>query len=92
MVYGKLLVVSAGEEREFMLEKEAVTIGRAADNDIVLANPAVSRHHARLTATSEGTVLEDLGSTYGTMVGEEKVSRRVLRSGDLISQIGRAHV
>jgi pSer/pThr/pTyr-binding forkhead associated (FHA) protein len=85
MVYGKLLVVSAGEEREFMLEKEAVTIGRAADNDIVLANPAVSRHHARLTATSEGTVLEDLGSTYGTMVGEEKVSRRVLRSGDLIS-------
>jgi pSer/pThr/pTyr-binding forkhead associated (FHA) protein len=85
MVYGKLLVVSAGEEREFMLEKETVTIGRAADNDIVLANPAVSRHHARLTATPEGPVLEDLGSTYGTMVGEEKVTRRVLRSGDLIS-------
>jgi len=71
-----------------MLEKETVTLGRAADNDIVLANPAVSRHHARLTATPEGTLLEDLGSTYGTTVGEEKVTRRVLRSGDLISLAG----
>ena len=49
MIRGKLfLVVSDQDEREFLLEKETVTLGRASDNDIVLPSPKVSRHHARL--------------------------------------------
>ena len=49
-MYAKLLlVISAGDEREFDVEKEVVTLGRDLDNDIVLPSPTVSRHHARLT-------------------------------------------
>ncbi len=85
MAHGKLLlVISAGDEREYLLEKGAVTVGRAADNDIILPSPKLSRHHARLTATPDGVLLEDLGSTFGTTVNGEPVTTRLLQSGDLI--------
>lgn len=63
-----------------------VTIGRNADNDIVLSGSNVSSTHARLTMSSEGILLEDLGSTNGTSVGtvENKVLRSVVDSGETI--------
>jgi pSer/pThr/pTyr-binding forkhead associated (FHA) protein len=85
MIYGKLLLaVSSGEEREFILEKESITLGREKDNNIVLIGPTVSRHHARIAFTPE-PVIEDLGSTFGTIVGDVKTSRAVLHSGDMIT-------
>ena len=39
-----------------------ITIGKAADNDFVVDDASVSRHHARLTKDSDGCLfLEDLG-------------------------------
>ena len=56
---------------------EAV-IGRAAGCAIVLADdPDVSRRHARLTWQEGGWLLEDLGSSNGTFVGEFAASRRI---------------
>lgn len=67
------------------LSKDVVTMGRDVTNDIVLADPEVSRQHARVNQTPGGLVLEDLGSTNGTFVnGERLVSPRVLKAGDLV--------
>ncbi|MFP3855215.1 MAG: FHA domain-containing protein [Anaerolineales bacterium] len=69
----------------FELEKDVLTLGRDVTNDIVLADPEVSRQHARIKRTPGGYVLEDLGSTNGSFVnGERLVSPRVLNSGDLV--------
>jgi pSer/pThr/pTyr-binding forkhead associated (FHA) protein len=49
MILGKLvLVVSGKDEREIILEKQTITLGRALDNDVVFPNPEISRHHARI--------------------------------------------
>ena len=69
----------------FELEKESITMGRDVTNDVVLADPEVSRQHARINRTPGGYVLEDLGSTNGTFVnGERLVAPRVLNPGDLV--------
>ena len=54
----------------FGLSMPVLTIGRSPDNALPLSDdPKVSRHHAELRLTPEGTVLTDLGSANGTIVG-----------------------
>jgi hypothetical protein len=63
------LYIEEGERPARMIELAgAVTIGRAADNDIVLESEGVSRCHAMLLAQPDGVTLLDLGSTFGTFV------------------------
>jgi pSer/pThr/pTyr-binding forkhead associated (FHA) protein len=50
-----------------------VTVGRAGDADLVLADELVSRRHAQLTPSGSGAVVEDLGSRNGTFVNGEAV-------------------
>ena len=50
-----------------------VTIGRAGDADLVLADELVSRRHARIAPGGSGAVVEDLGSRNGTFVNGEAV-------------------
>jgi hypothetical protein len=60
------------------------TIGRASWNDLVLANMAVSRAHARIVSGREGLVIEDLGSRNGVIVDGAKAERAVLRPGAMV--------
>jgi pSer/pThr/pTyr-binding forkhead associated (FHA) protein len=69
--------------KEFGVGK-SVTIGRLPDNTVVIDNPAVSAHHARIFRDGDRVVLEDLKSTNGTFVNEHHVDRRVLRNGDAV--------
>jgi pSer/pThr/pTyr-binding forkhead associated (FHA) protein len=65
------------------------TIGRTTRADFILDAALVSRLHCRLTAeSSEQLVVEDLGSTNGTMVNGRRVTRQVVKSGDILT-IGR---
>ncbi|WP_432840097.1 FHA domain-containing protein [Dactylosporangium sp. CA-092794] len=65
------------------------TLGRdAAAAAVVLDDRDVSRRHARLDVVEQQLVLTDLGSTNGTFVNDERVTRRVLVPGDLL-RIGR---
>src|SRR6185436_11970445 len=61
-----------------------LTIGRAPDNAVIIDNPAVSGHHARVFSESGAVILEDLNSTNGTFVNGQHTTRRVLRSGDVM--------
>jgi pSer/pThr/pTyr-binding forkhead associated (FHA) protein len=65
------------------------TVGRTARADFILDAALVSRVHCRLTADkSDQLVIEDLGSTNGTLVNGARVERHVLKPGDIVT-IGR---
>ncbi|RMF37877.1 MAG: FHA domain-containing protein [Chloroflexi bacterium] len=67
------------------IDREAITIGRGADCDIILPERQVSRHHARIERRNEGYYLVDLGSKNGTYVnGEEVHAPYRLQDGDEI--------
>ena len=69
-----------------------ITIGKANDNEYVVNDPSVSRHHARLTYEEEGHwILEDLGSTNGTFVNGIQIARKQVTSKDVI-KLGNSYV
>ena len=78
MIYGPDL------GKRFPLIGDEVTIGRGADNGIVIDMDNVSRLHARVLKADDGFHLEDLGSTNGSYVNDIEVSRDRLRTGDLV--------
>ncbi len=67
---------------EVYSDAENVTIGRDPGHAVAIENLGVSARHARVVRHGGGYRLEDLGSTNGTFVGGERVSRRDLRDGD----------
>jgi hypothetical protein len=69
----------------YSLSVGAVNLGRQADNHIVIDDPMVSRHHARLTRRGDTFLLEDLGSANGTWVNQARITSPVLlRAGDIL--------
>jgi hypothetical protein len=74
---------SDGEE--IAVPADGLRIGRMPDNDLVVANPKVSRHHAVIAPTPDGFVMRDLGSPNGTYVAEVRIlDSHLLRHGDLV--------
>lgn len=71
---------------EYPLDKgRSITIGRHADNDIVIENLAVSGRHAKIDCLEEGFLLTDLNSTNGSFVNEVLVTSHFLKHGDVIT-------
>lgn len=71
-------------QRAFPLHGRRVVLGRSPDCDLQLTDPGVSRRHAELRFVDGGFLLEDLGSTNGTLVNNVPVGDRQLVSGDRI--------
>jgi hypothetical protein len=61
--------------------RDALRIGRADDNDVVLRDGRVSREHARIVADEGGFAIEDAGSSNGTFVNGKPVRRARLAPG-----------
>ena len=61
------------------------TIGRTPDNDLRIDAEFISRHHAVVLLYGTKTVIEDLSSTNGTFVNSERVNRRTLKEGDIVT-------
>jgi transcription termination factor Rho len=70
------------------LNKERMTLGRRPYNDIVVDNLAVSGEHAALQVIGNEYFIEDLNSTNGTFINEQKIKRQILKNGDTI-EIGK---
>jgi len=77
-----------GGERHVELVKPLVSIGRALDNDLILGDIRVSRHHAQLRRRYGRYILYDLGSSGGTTINGYAVQECVLQPGDVISFAG----
>ena len=71
--------------RIIALPNQMVTLGRAPDNDVVVADPATSGRHGRIEVRTGAFWISDLGSTNGTLVNGEPVIEKQLADGDLIA-------
>src|SRR4030042_14917 len=79
---GKLISQREGEQpAEVALEKDTITFGRSPDNDVVVADARVSRHHARLSIQAGRYVLTDLNSVNGTWVAGQRITEQELAAG-----------
>ncbi|MBN1954647.1 MAG: FHA domain-containing protein [Anaerolineae bacterium] len=77
-----------GGERHVAVEQPVISLGRALDNDIILEDSRVSRHHAQLRRRYGRYVLYDVGSSGGTTINGYSVQECVLQPGDVISLAG----
>jgi ABC-type multidrug transport system ATPase subunit len=86
---GKSLIFKSGLEPQLKIEKvgldkDCITIGRDASNDVVIDHPVVSKRHAEIIKQDGKVILIDLGSTNGTFVNGIKVKRHQLQELDRI--------
>ena len=80
-----LLAVNGSQPgRVYPVNRNTMILGRSDSADIRIAHPSVSSEHARIINGSLGFEIEDLGSTNGTYLGSERVTRARLQSGDRI--------
>src|SRR5262245_13251025 len=71
-----------------MLDDDIITLGRDQACQVVLAQQAVSRSHARISRDGSLFFVEDLGSSYGTQINGQKLpkgEKHLLRNGDIIA-------
>jgi transcriptional regulator with GAF, ATPase, and Fis domain len=59
-------------------------VGKAPDNDLVLPDDTVSRHHCELTRTADGIIVKDLNSTNGTKVNGARVQQATFPPGTVV--------
>lgn len=74
--------------QELKLDVDEILLGRDKSCTVVLAEPSVSRSHARISREGSLYFLEDVGSAYGTRVNGQplpKGEKRLLRNGDVIA-------
>jgi len=81
------LVVIAGPDtntKYVLEEKQTLVIGRGADTTTKLKDPEVSRRHCQVQQEGNVVVLTDIGSAAGTVVNGKKITRHVMKTGDVI--------
>ncbi len=82
----KLLLTLDGHlHGEFPLDRNRLMIGRDTDNEITVVSEFVSRHHAQMSVEGSVCWVKDLNSTNGTYVNGQRIKRRALCDGDIIS-------
>lgn len=81
------LQMEENKQKIFNLEPARVSIGRFADNDLVINDGSVSKHHARLNF-EDNYFLTDLRSSNGTYINGKKILHVKLASGDVINFAG----
>ena len=81
----KLVASRAGTALgSWFIERERVVIGRAEGAGIRLEDQAVSKQHAAIEMSGNDHILQDLGSANGTFVNGTRVTRHLMRHGDLV--------
>lgn len=76
----------ADQGKKITVPPEGGRMGRSSKNDIVLADPLLSRHHCRLFfKTGDGLWITDLGSSNQTLVNNQPIQETKLRAGDRVT-------
>lgn len=75
-------------QQEVALLKSRLTVGRRPNNDLVLDHLTVSGQHAAIDSAPNGAFILDLGSTNGTQVNGQPITKHLLQNDDVI-EIGK---
>jgi hypothetical protein len=78
----EIVEVVLGDEKYPLEGRGPWSVGRSQENDIVINDPNVSRRHARISRSDGGFVVEDLGSTNGTLLDGAPIDRERIEGGD----------
>ena len=70
--------------KEYIVDKDRLTIGRRATNDVHIDNLAISGEHAVIVSAGDEVYIEDLNSTNGTVVNKKAIKKQALKHGDTI--------
>lgn len=70
---------------QVLMEQDKLSIGRRAECDVSIKDPAVSGNHAEIEFVGNGYILRDLGSTNGVHVKGRQVKEHALKDNDLIT-------
>jgi hypothetical protein len=81
-------LIEIDADRSYQLFRGDSRIGRSKQNDIVLADKAVSREHILIREENERFTLYDRGSKTGTLVNDQRVEYPVLLEHDDLIEIG----
>ena len=79
------------KQRELVFDQNVITIGTVADNDVVIEDETVSRHHCRIVQEDDDYVLVDPGSTNGTFINGVRIREAFLAPG-LILTVGSTQI
>jgi type II secretory pathway predicted ATPase ExeA len=82
---GYLLVSRSGKVLNRVALSQRTLIGRSEYNDVCLASPYLSRHHAVIVGTPEGYYLVDLNSVNGVLLNGQRVERTLLCDEDVLA-------
>lgn len=75
IIVDQLLIYHAGEApRTMALSEEAYTVGRGAENNVILPDKGVSRLHLRLERKQDGWLVRDMDSTNGAFLDKVRLS------------------
>jgi pSer/pThr/pTyr-binding forkhead associated (FHA) protein len=81
---GDAALVGSDGQRFAVHRAAATQIGRALDNDIVVNDASVSRHHVLIESRNGAFVVRDLGSQNGTWLGDQRIGEAPLEDGDSV--------
>lgn len=79
-----VILEGVNKGQTFTLNDSITTIGRAANNDIMIDNSSVSSIHCRIEHTADGFTLVDQDSTNGSRVNDSPVRTQALFRDDVI--------
>ena len=85
---GKLVRIDGGHAVTYVLQRRN-QVGRMPGTEVHIDSSTVSRLHALIVSAPDGAIIEDTKSTNGTYVNGRRVTRQLLRDGDLLT-IGEA--
>jgi len=87
----KLIVNQSGASKEYQLGAEPLTCGRSNSTDITINDDQASREHCRFELEDGKWYVVDLGSSNGTLINEERITRHELTNGTVV-RIGRTDI
>lgn len=79
-----ILLSGSAEQVTYRLQESSTTLGSASFNTVILQGRSVAKEHCRIQKQGDSFVLQDLGSSIGTLVNSQPVATQILVDGDEI--------